>query len=280
MAERIGGEIVCADSRTVYRGMDIGTAKPTAQMRARVPHHMLDVADPREVFTVRDFQRMARSVIQAIHSRGRVPVLVGGTGLYVRAVVDGLDFPEVPPDWALRRLWEAEERDEPRILYQRLRQLDPSAASEIEPSNIRRIVRALEVVYHTGRPVSQQRSHSPGLNAVLVGLVMDRAALYERIDRRIIEQIEAGLIEEVRALLETGLDRELPAMHGLGYKEIAAYLLGDVDLDEAIRTVQRNTRRYAKRQLTWFRADPRIRWISIDGLDPAEVAERVLRAVS
>jgi tRNA dimethylallyltransferase len=281
VAERIGGEIVCADSRTVYRGMDIGTAKPTAQMRARVPHHMLDVADPRDVFTVRDFQRIARSVIQAIHSRGRTPVLVGGTGLYVRAVVDGLDIPEVPPDWGLRQRWEAEERGDPGILYRRLQRLDPGAASEIPASNIRRIIRALEVVHHTGRPMSDQRRRTPAdVQAVQVGLTMERAALIERIDWRVLEQVEAGLVEEVRALIDAGVDSQLPAMQGLGYKEIAAYLRGEVELDEAIRTVQRRTRRYAKRQMTWFRADPSIRWIGVDGLNPAEVAERVLRAVS
>jgi tRNA dimethylallyltransferase len=281
VAERIGAEIVCADSRTVYRGMDIGTAKPTPRMRGRVPHYLLDVADPREVFTVRDFQRMGRSAIEGIRSRGRVPLLAGGTGLYVRAVLDGLDIPEAPPDWALRRQWEAEERTEPGVLYRRLQGRDPTAAAEIPRSNIRRIIRALEVIRHTGRPISEQRRRAPvDVDAVQVGLTMDRAALYERIDRRALEQIEAGLVEEVRGLLEAGLDPQLPSMLGLGYREIVAYLRREVELDEAVRTLQRNTRRYAKRQLTWFRADPRIRWIAVDGMDAAEVAERVVDAVS
>ncbi|MDR5696536.1 MAG: tRNA (adenosine(37)-N6)-dimethylallyltransferase MiaA [Armatimonadota bacterium] len=279
LAERIGGEIVCADSRTVYCGMDIGTAKPTPQMRERVTHHLLDVADPRELFTVRDFQRMARAAIDAIRARGRTPVLVGGTGLYVRAVVDGLDIPEVPPDWALRRRWEAEERVNPGVLYRRLQVLDPVAASRIPPSNVRRVIRALEVCHHTGRPASHQWGRAPDPEAVQVGLTMDRATLYRRIDGRVDEQIRAGLVDEVRALLGAGVDPALPAMQGLGYKEIVAHLRGEVGLDDAIRALRRNTRRYAKRQLTWFRADPRIRWIAVDGLDASEVAERVMRAV-
>ncbi|MDR5689325.1 MAG: tRNA (adenosine(37)-N6)-dimethylallyltransferase MiaA, partial [Armatimonadota bacterium] len=220
LAERLGGEVVCADSRTVYRGMDIGTAKPTAALRARVPHHLLDVADPAEVFTVWDFQRLARQAIADIRTRGRVPILVGGTGLYVRAVVDGLRIPQVPPDWAARRAWEEQERQQPGVLYRRLMELDPEAASRIPPQNLRRVIRALEVVVHTGRPFSQLARREAGEEAFQVGLTVDRMRLYERISRRIQQQLAAGLVEEVRALLARGVDPSKPAMQGLGYKEL------------------------------------------------------------
>ena len=276
LALRAGGEIVCADSRTVYRGMDVGTAKPTPSMRARVPHHLLDVADPQEVFTVWDFQRLAREAIAAIRGRGRVPLLVGGTGLYVRAVVDGLVIPQVPPDWTTRRMWEEEERQQPGVLYRRLAELDPEAARRIPPQNLRRVIRALEVVVRTGQRFSELARREGGEEAVQVGLTVDRNVLYGRIRRRIHEQLQAGLVDEVRALLSRGLDPSLPALQGLGYKELVPYVLGQVSLPEAVRVLERNTRRYAKRQWTWFRADPRIRWVDVDELPPEAVAERVL----
>lgn len=279
LAERLAGEVVCADSRTVYRGMDVGTAKPTPQMRARVPHHLLDVADPQDVFTVWDFQNLARRAIAEVRARGRVPLLVGGTGLYVRAVVDGLAIPQVPPDWAARRAWEEQERQQPGVLYRRLTELDPQAAARIPPRNLRRVIRALEVIAHTGRPFSEQLRREAGEDAVQVGLTVDRQRLYERIRRRIQEQLEAGLVEEVRALLDRGVDPSRPSMQGLGYKELVPYVLGRVGLEEAVRQLERNTRRYAKRQWTWFRADPRIRWVDVDDLAPEQVAERVLEVL-
>jgi tRNA dimethylallyltransferase len=279
LAERLGGEVVCADSRTVYRGMDIGTAKPTEAMRARVPHHLLDVVDPWEVFTVWEFQRLAREAIADIRARGKVPILVGGTGLYVKAVVDGLVIPQVPPDWAARRAWEEEERQQPGVLYRRLQELDPEAASRIPPRNVRRVIRALEVCVRTGEAFSALARRQPGEEAVQVGLTADRARLYERIRQRIEEQLRAGLVEEVRALLRRGVDPALPAMQGLGYKELVPYVLGRTTLEEAVRTLERNTRRYAKRQWTWFRADPRVRWVDVDDLPPQAVADRVLEVL-
>ncbi len=280
LAERLGGEVVCADSRTVYRGMDVGTAKPSPHMRQRVPHHLLDVADPSEVFTVWDFQRLARQAIAEIRGRGRLPVLVGGTGLYVRAVVDGLAIPQVPPDWAARREWEEQERQQPGTLYRRLAELDPEAASRIAPQNLRRVIRALEVVVRTGRKFSELAGRQGGEAAFQVGLTLDRKRLFERIRRRIHDQLQAGLVEEVRGLLCRGLDPSLPALQGLGYKELVPYVLGQASLEEAVRVLERNTRRYAKRQWTWFRADPRIRWVDVDDLPPEEVARRVLELVA
>jgi tRNA dimethylallyltransferase len=276
LAKRVGGEVVCADSRTVYRGMDIGTAKPTPAQRARVPHHLLDVADPQEVFTVQRFQALAREAIAGIRRRGRVPLLVGGSGLYVRAVLDGLRIPPVPPDWALRRRLEEEEHRDPGVLHRRLREVDPVAAFRIHPTNVRRLIRALEIWHHTGTPPSLLQTREPSeVDALRIGLQMDRRALYARIDRRVLEQVESGLVEEVARLVAAGVSPDAPAMQGLGYKEIVAFLRGEVTLEEAVWTLQRNTRRYARRQLIWFRADPAIHWIDVTGLGPVEVAERI-----
>ncbi|MDR7568846.1 MAG: tRNA (adenosine(37)-N6)-dimethylallyltransferase MiaA, partial [Armatimonadota bacterium] len=234
VAERIGGEILCADSRTVYRGMDIGTAKPSPQLRARVPHHLLDVVEPHEVFTVQRFQQLARETIARIRARDRVPMLVGGTGLYVRAVLDGLRIPPVPPDWELRRRLEEEEHRQPGVLFRRLREVDPESAARIHPTNLRRLIRALEIWHHLGVPPSQVRARGPEEPSLRVGLTMDRRMLYARIDRRIDEQLQAGFVEEVRRLLAGGVPPSAPALQALGYREIAAHLHGEMSLAEAI----------------------------------------------
>ncbi|MDR7484129.1 MAG: tRNA (adenosine(37)-N6)-dimethylallyltransferase MiaA [Armatimonadota bacterium] len=277
LAERLGAEIIAADSRTVYRGMDVGTAKPTPEQRRRVPHHLLDVADPTELFTVADFQRLANAAIAQIRDRGGLPLLVGGTGLYIRAVIDCLALPPVPPDAALRAALESEARERgPGHLHARLAALDPAAAARIHPHNVRRVIRALEVVLRTGRPISaQQRGGGPSGPMAIVGLTMDRAALYRRIDARVEAQLAAGLVSEVRGLLERGVPATAPAMQALGYKEIVGWLTGAYGYDEAVRRLKRNTRRYAKRQYTWFGRDPRIVWVDVTDLDGAAVVARV-----
>jgi len=273
LAREIGAEIVAADSRTIYRGLDIGTAKPTPDMRAAVPHHLLDVADPREIFTVAHYQHLATSVIEGIHRRGGVPLLVGGTGLYIRAVVDGLQIPRVPPDWALRRQAEAEERAEPGTLYARLAKADARAAERIHPRNLRRIIRALEVIARTGEPISiQQRTQPAPWRVTVVGLRLPRPMLYARIDRRVDEQIAHGLAEEVRRLLAAGVPPEAPGMQGLGYKELIPYVRGDLTLEDATARLKRNTRQYARRQEIWFRRDPRIHWVDVGHAGPETVA--------
>lgn len=280
VAERIGGEIVCADSRTIYRGMDIGTAKPTAAQRARVPHHLLDIADPGDVVTLADFRMQALAAVAGIRARRRRPILVGGTGLFIRAVVDGFTIPPVPPDAALRARLEDLEQRSPGILHQRLRAADPAAAGRIHPRNVRRLVRALEVFEHTGRPISDlQRRYDPVGPAIQSGLTMDRAALYRQIDARVDAQIAAGLVDEVRALLARGHTPPQPAMQGLGYKEIAEFLQGTVPLDEAIRRLKRNTRRFAKRQLTWFCRDDRVRWLDVNNWTPEQVADAIVKMI-
>lgn len=295
LARRIPAEIVSADSRTLYRGLDIGTAKASPADRAAVPHHLLDVADPDHVVTLSEYQRRASSAIAEIRGRGRLPLLVGGTGLYIRAVIDGLAIPPVAPDWRLRSRLEQEERARGSgTLHRRLCQVDPEAAARIHPRNVRRIIRALEVYERTGRGVpafqkgpgrragagegkqaGDARGSGSGGPALMVVLSMERARLYERIDRRIQMQIDEGWVEEVRALLRAGYPRTLPALAGLGYKEILMHLDETLTLDEAVMRLRRNTRRYAKRQGTWFRADPRYRWIDVGDDPPGAIADRL-----
>ena len=276
LAEHLRGEIICADSRTVYRGMDIGTAKPGAELRARVRHHLLDVADPGDTFTLADFQRRARDAMQDIRSRGRLPLLVGGAGLYIRAVVDDLSMPRVPLDRALReRLMAEEAATGTGTLHRRLATLDPAAASRIHPANLRRVIRALEVVETTGRPISeQQRRGDRPPHATMIGLVAERAELYRRIDARVEAQLAAGLADETRRLLTLGVPPAAPSMQALGYKELAGWLAGAYGYEEAVRILKRNTRRYAKRQLTWFRHDPRIEWIDVTNLTDEALLDR------
>jgi len=301
LARRMPAEIVSADSRTVYRGMDIGTAKPSAADRESVPHHLIDVADPGEIFTLADYQRLATAAIDAIRRRGRIPLLVGGTGLYVRAVVDGLAIPAAGPDWALRARLEEEERlGGAGTLHRRLLEVDPASGARIHPRNVRRVIRALEVYYHTGAPLSALQRDPRGSGStrrdaasgrppehrgreaedrpcrpLMVALTLDRALLYARIDQRIDRQLATGLVDEVRRLLDTGYSPALPSLQGLGYKELVPYVAGRATLADAATRLRQSTRRYAKRQGTWLRADPRYRWIDVDDRSPDVVAGEI-----
>ena len=253
-----GAEIVTLDSMQVYRGMDIGTATPTAAEQAEVRHHLVDLVDPSEEFAVAELQARAVAVIDDIRSRDAVPVLVGGTGLYVRAVIDNLRIPERYPD--VRGELEAEPDDE--ALHRRLVELDPTAASRMEPTNRRRVVRALEVTIGSGRPFSSYGpglSHYPPASFVQVGLRWDRERLDERIAARYQRQMAGGFLDEVRALAGRPISRT--AAQALGYKELLAHLRGEATLEEALDSAIARTRRFARRQERWFRRDPRIRWL-------------------
>jgi tRNA dimethylallyltransferase len=282
IADRIPVEIVVADSRQVYRGMDIGTAKVTRSEQGRVPHHLIDVVDPDEPFTVADWVDRARALIPAIAARGRLPLVVGGTGLYVSALVEGHDYAGQPRSPELRqRLADELETDGLEPLVARLRIADPGAAAAIDVRNPRRVLRALERA-GAGRGGAPQSSAYAG-KVALVGLDRPRAVLYRRIDERARELFDVGLLEEVRQLRAAGYGPELRPMTGHGYAEAAAYLAGEWSLDEAVAVTARRTRQYAKRQLTWFRRDPRVTWIQIgdgpsDAGDVVVLAERALRA--
>jgi tRNA dimethylallyltransferase len=258
-----GAEVVSADSRQIYRLMDIATAKPTADEQARVRHHLLDVVWPDESYTLAEYQRDAQAAIADIWARGRLPLLVGGTGLYVRAVVDGLAIPEVAPQPELRAALEAEATERGvGALLERLRALDPVAAARIDAQNPRRLLRALEVCIISGRPFSEQQGRRPTpYQAVLLGLSMPREALYTRADARIAQMLAAGLVAETEALVARGYDWSLPAMSSLGYREIGAYLRGELTLPAAVERFEQATHAYIRRQMTWFRPDQRIHWL-------------------
>ncbi|MAG36205.1 MAG: tRNA (adenosine(37)-N6)-dimethylallyltransferase MiaA [Dehalococcoidia bacterium] len=263
IAEALRAEIVSVDSRQVYQGMDIGTAKPTAAERARVRHHLLDVVAPDAEYSVALYRRQAHTIIARLRESGKPPLLVGGTGLYFRAVCDGLVLPPVPPQPELRAEWEARvAAGDLAGLVAELRRLDPVGADRVDLANPRRVIRALEVTKVSGRPFSSwQQRESPPFQTLWLGLTRPRAELYERINARVVGQIEAGFVDEVRGLVERGYDYDLPAMQAIGYREIGWYLQGRVSLDDAIASQQQATRRYARRQLTWFRPDERIRWL-------------------
>jgi tRNA dimethylallyltransferase len=270
LAERLNGEIVSADSRQIYRGMDIGSAKATPAERARAPHHLLDLVDPDQVLTLAEYQQLAYRTIADIHDRGRLPLLVGGSGQYVAAVLEGWRIPEVAPQSALREELAAEAAAHgAEALHARLAGLDPVAAARIDYRNVRRVIRALEVCLVTGRPISELQGKEPPPYRILrVGVTRPRPLLYERIDARVYWMIEAGLVEEVRRLADAGYDWNLPAMTGLGYRQIGLYLRGELPLDESIALVKQATRRFVQQQYNWFPlTDPAIRW-----LDPGETA--------
>lgn len=283
LARRLGAELVLVDSMTVYRGMDVGTAKPGPEDRAAVAHHLVDVADPSETFSVARFQAMSREAVRGIAARGRVPLLVGGSGLYFRAVVDDLEFPGT--DRALRALLEAEGRAlGPERLHARLADLDPAAAAKIDPENLRRSVRALEVAALTGRLFSSFSAawdrFAEG-RVVAAGLRVPAGLLRGRIEARVRGMLEGGLVDEVRALVDEGFGRFLTSSQAIGYLEVVRHLEGHLSLEEAAMETARRTRALARRQMAWFRRDPRIRWFDVDeGGPPLDQIEEHLRGAA
>lgn len=282
-ATQIGGEIVSADSRQIYRFMDIGTAKPTPDQRHTVPHHLLDMVDPDADVSLADVQRWTYDAIDDIHQRGRVPLLVGGTGQYISAVIDGWGIPQVPPNTDLRHELEAvAAREGADALHARLRALDPSAADAIPYQNVRRVVRALEVCIESGRPISeQQRKTPPPYDTAVIGLTMERDALYARADARVDQMIAAGFVEEVKMLLDRGYSRKLPSMSGIGYKELAAHVLDGVPLDEAVDAIKHATHDFIRRQYTWFRKlGERVLWHNVQNVDTRDWVQLLDRLTS
>jgi tRNA dimethylallyltransferase len=264
LARALGGEIISADSMQVYRRMDIGTAKPTAAEQAAVAHHLIDIVDPDEPFDAARYAALARAKVLELHRRGAVPLIVGGTGLYIKALLHGL-FRSDAGDPAVRRRLAAEaETLGIRELHARLTACDPESARRLHPNDTARILRALEVFEVTGRPISgfhrEHRFAEAPFDALQIGLHLDRDVLYERIESRVDAMLAAGLEDEVRGLLSAGYGPQLKSMQAIGYSHAAAWLAGRIGRDEAVRTLKRDTRRFAKRQMTWFRADPQIVW--------------------
>ncbi len=275
LASRFNGEIVSADSRLFYRGLDIGTAKPLPAERAAAPHHLIDICPPDGTLSLGEYQRLATRTIDTILGRNHLPVLVGGTGQYVSAVIEGWGIPEVAPRPELRAALEALGEDE---AARWLAALDPSAAARIDPRNFRRVIRALEVTLVTGRPITElQRKTPPPYDIRVIGLWRSRRSLYERIDSRVDAMMAAGLLDEVRRLRDAGYGSDLPSMSGLGYRQLMAYLAGETSLAEAVERIKFETHRFARQQATWFRRDdPRITWFDLDeDDDPERVAAAV-----
>jgi len=274
LARRLDGEIVSADSRQVYRYLDIGTAKPTPDEQGLIPHHLIDIVDPDEDFTLATYKDLAYGAINDIQGRGKLPLLVGGSGLYVRAVLEGWSIPQVPPNAQIRQELQARDGD---ALFQELRNLDPEAAGEIDPRNLRRVIRALEVCRSTGRRFSELRKRNPpDFDTLIIGLTAERAELYCRIDSRADRMIERGFVEEVRGLIDRGYSLDLPSMSSVGYREIGCFLEGEMDLPCATERIKYETHRFARHQYAWFRLrDERIHWFESD----EEIADKAMKLI-
>ena len=281
LALALNGEVVSADSMQVYRGLTIGTAKATAEERRGVPHHLIDVADPGEDYSVVRYQQQAREAIRDIAARGRLPILAGGTGFYINAVVKDTDFTEEHTDPVLRQaLYDRAAQEGPEAFHARLAAVDPAAAAAIHPHNVRRVARALEYFRLTGERLSEHNAREAQKEGPydlhFFVLTMERARLYARIEERIDEMMAQGLLDEAARLLAAGYPKSLPAMRGLGYKELFPYLEGECSLDEAVTTLKTNTRRYAKRQLTWFAGQTSGTWIDRTDKTTAQTAAEIL----
>jgi tRNA dimethylallyltransferase len=266
VASKFEGEIVSMDSRLIYRGMDIGTAKPSPEQRRQIVHHMIDVADPDEDWSLVKFCQRVLIAIDEIHRRNRLPILVGGTGQYISAVLEGWDPPPKPKDRSLRNeLREFAEQEGREALHRRLEEVDPDTASRIHKNNLRRVIRALEIYQTTGFPPSRLRKKSPPpFRSLRIGLSMPRDILYARVDKRIDLMIENGFLKEVQHLLDQGYDKDLPSMSAIGYKQMAMVIRGEMALEEAVIEMRRLTRQFVRRQANWFKPnDPLIHWFDM-----------------
>ena len=269
LAKAVNGEIISADSMQVYKKMDIGSAKIRSEEMQGIPHYLVDVLEPEEEFHIVKFQQMAKKAMEDIYSRGKIPILVGGTGFYIQAVTKDIDFTEAQQENDYRKELEAlAEEKGGEHLHEMLRKVDPVSADAIHAHNVKRVIRALEFYHQNGSPISahneEQKQHESPYNLAYFVLNMPRELLYERIDLRVDQMMKEGLLEEVSRLKEEGCHRGMVSMQGLGYKEILAYLDGEYPLEEAVRVLKRDTRHFAKRQLTWFRREQEVTWVNKD----------------
>ncbi|WP_183252204.1 tRNA (adenosine(37)-N6)-dimethylallyltransferase MiaA [Anoxybacteroides tepidamans] len=275
LAKRLNAEIISGDSMQVYKGMDIGTAKITREEMEEIPHHLIDMKDPDESFSVAEFQQLARALIREITRRGKLPMIVGGTGLYIQSVIYDYRFSDAPSDETYRQhLYRIAEEKGEMTLYEILKDIDPESAERIHHRNVRRVIRALEIYHCTGKTMTEwQQTQTPELlyDVAIIGLTMEREQLYRRINERVDQMMAAGLLEEVKSLYNRGI-RDCQSIQAIGYKEIYAYLDGQLSFEEAIEQLKQNSRRYAKRQLTWFRNKMPVRWFDVT--DPAKFTEK------
>lgn len=280
-AKRLNGEIISADSMQIYKYMDIGSAKPTREEMQGIPHHMIDIVYPDEEFSVALFRKMAGELINEITARKRLPIIVGGTGLYINSLIYPYDFTDSAGDNGYREeLNELAFEKGNDFVHNMLKEIDPESYTRIHPNNLRRVIRALEVYRNTGKTISEyqmeSRARNPEYDASYVGLTMDRAALYNRINLRVDRMIEQGLIEEVKKIKAMGYSKNMVSMQGIGYKEIFDYLDNRCTIEETVDIIKQSSRRYAKRQLTWFRRDDNIHWIEIDKYDSMDKAVEII----
>lgn len=284
LAKRLNGAVISADSMQVYRYMDIGSAKIRPEEMQGIRHYLVDVLDPKEEFNVVRFQQMARQAMEEIYQNGQIPIVVGGTGFYIQALLKDVNFEESSGTLPVRRQMEEIARREggARVLYERLLEVDPASAASIHENNIKRVIRALEYYEETGRPISlhneEQKEKKPPYTYAYFVLTDDRSRLYDRINRRVDKMVEQGLVDEVRWLKDHGYDRNLVSMQGLGYKEMFPYLDGICSLEDAVEIIKRDTRHFAKRQLTWFRREPDVVWLEQQefGYDREKILNRML----
>ena len=278
LALRFHGEIVNADSRQIYRHMEIGTAKSGKEELALVPHHLVDIIEPSTEFSLAEYQRLVGNAIEDIQARGKIPFLVGGSGLYIWAVLEGWTVPKVAPDVTFRQQLEKKaETGQGAELYQELKQIDPAAASKIDPRNIRRVIRALEVTKLTETPFSlSQNKQAPPYRNLIIGLTADRKELYRRADQRVDSMIKQGFVEEVKTLLKMGYNLNLPSMSSIGYREIEQFVKGEMTLDEAIYKIKTGTHRFIRHQYAWFRLkDERIKWFDVEKVTVGAIEKMV-----
>lgn len=285
IAEELQGEIISADSMQIYRYMDIGTAKASAEERKRVRHHMIDIINPDETYSVADYQQEADRLIREICARGSLPIMVGGTGLYIRAVIQGFLFPEMETNHQLRaELTEMARKYGNEYLHQKLAGIDPEHARKIHPNDLRRIIRAIEIFQETGHNMTyyleKQKYTPPRYNTLKIGLIREREELYDRINKRVDLMIKKGLVEEVKNIIKAGFNMSATALQGLGYKEIIGYLKGDYPLEEAIRILKKNTRNYAKKQITWFNREKDLHWFNLTGKSDIKVYQEIMALIS
>lgn len=284
VAKRLNGEVVSADSMQIYKFLNIGSAKPTKEEIQGIPHYLIDEIDPKAEFSVSQYRDLAKKYIDKVISKGKIPIVAGGTGLYVNSLIYDMDFSSTRSDNSIReRLTSEYERYGIEYLHSKLKEVDKEAAERIHPNNVRRVIRALEVYYTTGESIkdfSKDLVENEDYEYILIGLNRDREELYERVNKRVDIMFNSGLIEEVKNLVEMGLKVEDISMKGIGYKEVIGYLDGEYDLERAVELVKRNTRRYAKRQLTWFKRYEKMKWFNLDkDTDKEKIINNIIQFV-
>ncbi|CDZ74935.1 tRNA dimethylallyltransferase [Peptoniphilus sp. ING2-D1G] len=278
IAKKYNGEIISADSMQIYRGMDIGTAKIDIK-KTEVKHYLIDIINPDENYSVAEFQKNAKELITKINESKKLPIIVGGTGLYINSIIYDLDFQNIKTDFEYRKFLIDQYNDKGlNYLYEQLQKSDPDSASKIDRQNKNRVIRALEISKHSKKTTSNLRKKNESYNLLYIGLYMDREILYEKINQRVDAMIKNGLLNETKSILKGSFDLDYNSLKAIGYKEIIAYLKGEYDFDEAVRLIKRNSRRYAKRQITWFKKDDRINWIDKNSVDYKEKINNLIGA--